>query len=137
MYIIIGNEIVDSEELKVTIDKNSKFKVEKDLSKSTKREDVIAYQLSIDLSYLDTIISEQYDSVNLSDEEKFDEYMTLSDELALDLEEFMPKYTIINARAYKLDEVDGVVKIILAITYADLGHLKLSDVVKRVSRQID
>ncbi|CZR95245.1 MULTISPECIES: hypothetical protein [unclassified Clostridioides] len=137
MYIIIGNEIVDSEELKVTIDKNSKFKVEKDLSKSTKREDVIAYQLSIDLSYLDTIISEQYDSVNLSDEEKFDEYMTLSDELALDLEEFMPKYTIINARAYKLDEVDGVVKIILAIAYADLGHLKLSDVVKRVSRQID
>ncbi|MBY2477431.1 hypothetical protein KWV16_11130 [Clostridioides difficile] len=137
MYIIIGNEIVDSEELKVTIDKNSKFKVEKDLSKSTKREDVIAYQLSIDLNYLDTIISEQYDSVNLSDEEKFDEYMTLSDELALDLEEFMPKYTIINARAYKLDEVDGVVKIILAIAYADLGHLKLSDVVKRVSRQID
>ncbi|KPI56013.1 hypothetical protein KW95_00185 [Clostridioides difficile] len=137
MYIVIGNEIVDSEELKVTIDKNSKFKVEKDLSKSTKREDVIAYQLSIDLSYLDTIISEQYDSVNLSDEEKFDEYMTLSDELALDLEEFMPKYTIINARAYKLDEVDGVVKIILAIAYADLGHLKLSDVVKRVSRQID
>ncbi|MFL8712373.1 hypothetical protein Q3304_16475 [Clostridioides sp. GD02377] len=137
MYIIIGNEIVDSEELKVTIDKNSKFKVEKDLSKSTKREDVIAYQLSIDLSYLDTIISEQYDSVNLSDEEKFDEYMTLSDELALDLEEFMPKYTIINARAYKLDEVDGVVKIILAIAYADLGYLKLSDVVKRVSRQID
>ncbi|NMS91099.1 hypothetical protein HGQ85_14285 [Clostridioides difficile] len=137
MYIIIGNEIVDSEELKVTIDKNSKFKVEKDLSKSTKREDVIAYQLSIDLNYLDNIISEQYDSVKLSDEEKFDEYMTLSDELALDLEEFMPKYTIINARAYKLDEVDGVVKIILAIAYADLGHLKLSDVVKRVSRQID
>lgn len=137
MYIIIGNEIVDSEELKITIDKNSKFKVEKDLSKSTKREDVIAYQLSIDLNYLDTIISEQYDSVNLSDEEKFDEYMTLSDELALDLEELMPKYTIINARAYKLDEADGVVKIILAIAYADLGHLKLSDVVKRVYRQID
>lgn len=137
MYIIIGNEIVDSEELKTTIDKNSKFKVEKDLSKSTKREDVIAYQLSIDLNYLDALISEQYDSVSLSDEEKFDEYMTLSDELALGLEELMPKYTIINARAYKLDEVDGVIKIILAVAYADLGHLKLSDVVKRISRQID
>lgn len=137
MYIIIGNEIVDSEELKTTIDKNSKFKVEKDLSKSTKREDVIAYQLSIDLNYLDALISEQYDSVSLSDEEKFDEYMILSDELALGLEELMPKYTIINARAYKLDEVDGVIKIILAVAYADLGHLKLSDVVKRLSRQID
>lgn len=137
MYIIIGNEIVDSEELKTTIDKNSKFKVEKDLSKSTKREDVIAYQLSIDSNYLDALISEQYDSVSLSDEEKFDEYMTLSDELALGLEELMPKYTIINARAYKLDEVDGVIKIILAVAYADLGHLKLSDVVKRLSRQID
>ncbi|UWD49153.1 hypothetical protein NYR90_02370 [Clostridioides difficile] len=137
MYIIIGNEIVDSEELKIIIDKNSKFKVEKDLSKSTKREDIIAYQLSINLDYLDTIISEQDDDINLSDEEKFDEYMTLCDELALDLEELMPKYTIINARAYKLDEVEGVVKIILVIAYADLGHLKLSDVIKRLLRQID
>ncbi|MDB0440452.1 hypothetical protein ACTPDI_20135 [Clostridioides difficile] len=137
MYIIIGNEIVDSEELKIIIDKNSKFKVEKDLSKSTKREDIIAYQLSINLDYLDAIISEQDDDINLSDEEKFDEYMTLSDELALDLEELMPKYTIINARAYKLDEVEGVVKIILVIAYADLGHLKLSDVIKRLLRQID
>lgn len=137
MYIIIGNEIVDSEELKIIIDKKSKFKVEKDLSKSTKREDIIAYQLSINLDYLDTIISEQDDDINLSDEEKFDEYMTLCDELALDLEELMPKYTIINARAYKLDEVEGVVKIILVIAYADLGHLKLSDVIKRLLRQID
>ncbi|MGX9758701.1 hypothetical protein ACWYRQ_20755 [Clostridioides difficile] len=137
MYIIIGNEIVDSEELKIIIDKNSKFKVEKDLSKSTKREDIIAYQLSINLDYLDTIISEQDDDINLSDEEKFDEYMTLCDELALDLEELMPKYTIINARAYKLDEVEGIVKIILVIAYADLGHLKLSDVIKRLLRQID
>nr|UWI50213.1 hypothetical protein NZ312_00395 [Clostridioides difficile] len=137
MYIIIGNEIVDSEELKIIIDKNSKFKVEKDLSKSTKREDIIAYQLSINLDYLDTIISEQDDDINLSDEEKFDEYMTLCDELALDLEELMPKYTIINVRAYKLDEVEGVVKIILVIAYADLGHLKLSDVIKRLLRQID
>ncbi|VIJ94531.1 Uncharacterised protein [Clostridioides difficile] len=59
MYIVIGNEIVDSEELKIIIDENSKFKVEKDLSKSTKREDVIAYQLSIDLNYLDSLINEQ------------------------------------------------------------------------------
>ena len=134
MYIVIGNEIVDSEELKIIIDKNSEFKVEKDLSKSTKREDVIAYQLSIDLNYLDSLINEQCNLASLSDEEKFDEYMTLSDELALEL---MPKYTIINARAYKLDEVDGIVKIILAVAYADLGHLKLSDVVKRLSRQVD
>ncbi|MCR1391712.1 hypothetical protein NQ701_10525 [Clostridioides difficile] len=137
MYIVIGNEIVDSEELKIIIDKNSKFKVEKDLSKSTKREDVIAYQLSIDLNYLDSLINEQCNLSSLSDEEKFEEYMTLSDELALDLEKLMPKYTIINARAYKLDEVDGIVKIILAVAYADLGHLKLSDVVKRLSRQVD
>lgn len=43
MYIVIGNEIVDSEEFKIIIDKNSEFKVEKDLSKSIKREDVIVY----------------------------------------------------------------------------------------------
>ncbi len=38
LYIVIGNEIVDSEELKIIIDKNSEFKVEKDLSKSTKEK---------------------------------------------------------------------------------------------------
>ena len=137
MYIVIGNEIVDSEELKIIIDKNSEFKVEKDLSKSTKREDVIAYQLSIDLNYLDSLINEQCNLASLSDEEKFDEYMTLSDELAMELEEYMPEDIIINARAYKWDNSDNTIKLVLAMAHLELGELKLSDITRRLLTQVD
>ena len=52
MYVIFGNQIVDSEELKDIIVSNSDFIVEKDLSKGTKREDVVAYQVRISIDTL-------------------------------------------------------------------------------------
>lgn len=60
--------------------------------------------------------------------------MILFDEFVLDLEELMLKYIIINVRVYKLDEVYGIVKIILVVVYVDLGYLKFFDVVKRLFR---
>jgi hypothetical protein len=44
--------MVDSEELQETIEKQSNFNVDTDLSKATKREDVLAYKLSINLENL-------------------------------------------------------------------------------------
>ena len=52
MYIIFGEEIVDSEELKQIIEENSDFMVDRDMCKGTKREDVVAYQLSIPVEIL-------------------------------------------------------------------------------------
>lgn len=137
MYIVFGNEIIDSSEIKDIIDNNSDFNVEKDLTKGSKREDTLAYQISISVDLLNELIKENYELDSLDEEELFDEYMILSDELAMELEEYMPEDVIINARAYKWDNSDNTIKSVLAMSHLELGELKLSDITKRLLTQVD
>lgn len=137
MYVVFGDEIVDSEELKETIQENSDFIVEKDLTKGTKREDTLAYQISIDIENLNEIIKEDYDLEEIDSEDLFDEYITLADELAMELEEIMPEDAVMNARAYKWDNTDDAIKVVIAIGHTDLGELKVSDVARRLLSQVD
>ncbi len=137
MYIVFGNEIIDSSEIKDIIEVNSNFTVEKDLTKGSKREDTLAYQISIDRNLLNEIIKENYELEDLEEEDLFDEYMTLSDELAMDLEEYMPEDVIVNARAYKWDNSDDTIKLVLAMAHLELGELKLSDITRRLLTQVD
>lgn len=137
MYVIFGNQIVDSEEIKDIIRNNSDFTVETDMSKATKREDVVAYQLSISIDTLKQYINEEFDVESIGEEDLFDEIMTIADEAAMELEEVMPEESIINARAYKWDNSENAIKVIIAICNEDLGELKLYDVTKRLLSQID
>lgn len=137
MYIVFGNEIMDSEEIKEIIEQNSDFVVEKDLTKGSKREDILAYQMSIDREELDSILKETYEEEELENEDLFDEYMTIADELAMQLEELMPEEVIINARAYKWDNSDDSIKVVVAMSHLELGELKLSDVTRRLLSQVD
>ena len=135
--ILFGNEIIDSSEIKDIIENNSDFNVEKDLTKGSKREDTLAYQISINVDLLNEVIKENYELDELNEEELFDEYMTLSDELAMELEEYMPEDVIINARAYKWDNSDNTIKSVLAMAHLELGELKLSDITRRLLTQVD
>jgi hypothetical protein len=137
MYIVFGNEIIDSGEIKIAIEENSSFIVEKDMTKGTKREDALAYQISISINELNEIIKESYQIEDLESEDLFDEYMTLSDELAMQLEEIMPEEVIMNARAYKWDNSDDTIKVVIAMGHIELGELKLSDITKRLLSQTD
>ena len=137
MYIVFGNEIIDSSEIKDIIENNSDYNVEKDLTKGSKREDTLAYQISINVDLLNEVIKENYEFDELNEEELFDEYMTLSDELAMELEEYMPEDVIINARAYKWDNSDNTIKSVLAMAHLELGELKLSDITRRLLTQVD
>ena len=137
MYIVFGNEIIDSSEIKDIIENNSDFNVEKDLTKGSKREDTLAYQISIDVALLNEVIKESYELDSIDEEELFDEYMTLSDELAMELEEYMPEDIIINARAYKWDNSANVIKTVFAMTYIGIGQLKLNDVSRRLLNELD
>ena len=137
LYIVFGNEIIDSSEIKDIIENNSDFNVEKDLTKGSKREDTLAYQISIDVALLNEVIKESYELDSIDEEELFDEYMTLSDELAMELEEYMPEDIIINARAYKWDNSDNTIKLVLAMAHLELGELKLSDITRRLLTQVD
>ena len=135
MYIVFGDEIVDSQEIISIIEENSDFVVENDLTRSTKREDTLAYKLSIDIKILDNIIKEDYEIIHK--DELFDEYMALSDELAMQLEEYMSEDVILNARAYKWDSSDDTIKVIISMAHYELGELKLSDITKRLLNQVD
>ena len=137
MYVVFGNEIIDSSEIKIAIEENSSFIVEKDMTKGTKREDALAYQISISINELNEIIKESYQIEDLESEDLFDEYMTLSDELAMQLEEIMPEEVIMNARAYKWDNSDDTIKVVIAMGHIELGELKLSDITKRLLSQTD
>lgn len=137
MYIVFGNEIIDSSEIKDMIESNSNFKVDKDMTKGTKREDALAYQISISIDELNQIIKEEYEIEELESEDLFDEYMTLSDELAMELEELMPEEVIMNARAYKWDNSEDRIRVIIAMAHSELGELKISDLTKRLLSQVD
>ena len=89
------------------------------------------------VNLINEVIKESYELDSIDEEELFDEYMTLSDELAMELEEYMPEDIIINARAYKWDNSDNTIKLVLAMAHLELGELKLSDITRRLLTQVD
>lgn len=137
MYIIFDEQIIDSEEIKDLIQENSNFKVEKDMSKATKREDVLAYLLTLDIDLIKEEIEQEYDLQDMEIEDLVEEYMQISEEKALELEDIMPQYSIMNARSYKLDMSENKIKTIISVAHTDLGVLKLSDVTKRLLSETD
>ena len=137
MYIAFGRKVVDTEEMKNEIEKNSEFKVLKDMSKGTKREDTFAYNLSISIDILNEIISDDYDIKYLSEDELFDEYMSLSEELATDMEELLPADSIIDVKAYKWDLSDNDIRVIIAGVNEEVGEGKLKDVMRRLITQLE
>jgi hypothetical protein len=137
MYTVFGNKIVDSKDMKETIEKNSEFKVIKDMSKGTKRDDILAYNLSINIETLNEIIAEDYSIEGLTEDELFSEYLSLAEEIATDIEEHLPEEAILDVRAYKWDQSDNDIKLVIAITHEEIGDVKLRDIMKRLITQVE
>lgn len=137
MYIIFGEEIVDSEEIREIIEANSNFKVDRDMCKGTKREDVVAYQLSIKIDILNEELRQHYDLDEMSEDELFEEYINMSEEMALELQNFMPKHSLVNSISYKWDNSENIIKTVFAMAYIGLGQLKLNDVSRRLLNELD
>ena len=137
MYIIFGEDIVDSEEIKQIIEENSDFTVDRDMCKGTKREDIVAYQLSIPVNILSEELKQDYDLDEMNEEELFEEYINLSEEMAIELQNFMPKHSLINSISYKWDNSSNVIKTVFTMSYIGLGQLKLNDVSRRLLGELD
>jgi hypothetical protein len=137
MYIVFGNNIVDSKEIKEVIEAKTKFKVVKDMSKGSKREDILAFNLSVNINVLNEIMEEEYNIVELTEEELFEEYLTLAEELAADIEEHIPEEAIFDIKAYKWDQSDNDIKLVMATAHEELGTPKLRDVMKRLVKQVE
>ena len=137
MYIIFGENIVDSEEMSSIIEENSDFNVDRDMCKGTKREDIGAFQLSIPVEVLNKELVNDYNLDEVSEEDLFEEYINLSEEKALELQEFMPKHSLVNAISYKWDNSANVIKTVFTMAYIGLGQLKLNDVSRRLLNELD
>ena len=122
MYIAFGRRVVDTEEIKEKIEENTEFKVLKDMSKGTKREDTFAYNLSISIDILNEIISDDYNIDDLSEDDLFDEYMSLAEELATDMEDLLPEESIIDVKAYKWDLSDNDIRVVIAGVNEETGE---------------
>lgn len=140
MYVLFGENVIHNDEMKEIIESKSDFKVIKDMTKGTTREDVHAFCLSVKISTLNEIIEEEYDDFNLSEMEEddlFDEYLSLAEEMALDMEEFIPEEAIIDAKAYKWDQSDNDIKVIVIIGNDELEERKLRDIMKKLLTQAE
>lgn len=142
MYIAFGDKIVDSKEMKELIEESSDFKVVKDMSKGSKREDILAFNLSIGIDTLNEIMEEdqelsEEDKAKLTEDELFDEYLTLAEEMATELEEVVPEGAIFDMRAYKWDTSDNDIKLVIAIAHEELGESKLENVMKILLKQTE
>ena len=95
MYIAFGNRVLDSNDIKNIIEENTEFKVVKDMSKGSKREDIVAFNLSVSIDTLNEEIEESVDINELDEDALFDEYMASTEELGFELEEYLPEDSII------------------------------------------
>lgn len=137
MYIAFGNRVEDSNNFKNLIEENTEFKVIKDMSKGSKREDIIAFNLSISTDELNAIINEDNDINDLDEDSLFEEYMALTEELGFELEEYLPDDSILDFKAYKWDPSDNDIKAVLTIAHEELGSRKLNDIAKRLQNQVE
>jgi len=138
MYVGFGNEIVDSKDIKEIIEKNTEFKVVKDMSKGSKREDILAYNLSVDIDTLNELMEEEEINLSeLSEDELFEEYLSLAEEVGMDIEEYVPVGAILDIKAYKWDQSDNGIKIVIIIAPEDIGELKLRDIMRRLITQVE
>jgi hypothetical protein len=142
MYILFGDKVVDSKEMKEVIEANSDFKVIKDMSRGSKREDILAFNLSVNINTLNEIMDEDQDVIGaareeITEDDLFDEYLTLAEDMATELEEVVPEGAVLDVRAYKWDKSDNDIKLIIAIAHEELGESKLRDVMKTLIKQVE
>ena len=133
MYVVFGDEVLDSNEVIALFNNESDFFVETDLTKSTKREDVIALKLKINIE--DIYSDSKFDQYN---EEIFEEYLDNAEEIITDFVEinFDYKKRFVTS-AYKWEELDNSIYLIAVFSDISLPLLKLNDVLNRLLKQND
>ena len=135
MYIVFGNRVVDSNDFKKIIESKTNFKVIKDMSKGSKREDVVAFNLSIGIDTLNLEIEDDLSLLN--EDDLFEELMAITEELGYQIEEYLPVDSIIKFQAYKWEPSDNDIKSVLLIAQECMNERKLNDILKRLLTQVE
>lgn len=131
MYRVLGNDVVDTDELISTINSSTTINVREDISNATKRDDAVGLRLAVSVSELG------YDSeVKYEDEEEMNSLLTKADEyVEEELQEIISKFaenTEYKVYAYSFDEVKNEILLVFAMMSEYNAHRKLRDVIKRL-----
>ena len=137
MYIAFGNRVIDSNDIKKIIEENTEFKVIKDMSKGSKREDIVAFNWSLSIDVLNEEIKDDMDISEADEDTLFEEYMAFTEELGFELEEYLPEDSIVDFKAYKWEPSDNDIKAVIVIANEELGLGKLKDVMRRLLTQVE
>ena len=137
MYIAFGNRVIYSNDIKKIIEENTEFKVIKDMSKGSKREDIVAFNLSLSIDVLNEEIKDDMDISEADEDTLFEEYMAFTEELGFELEEYLPEDSIVDFKAYKWEPSDNDIKAVIVIANEELGLGKLKDVMRRLLTQVE
>ena len=124
-------------DMKKLIEDNTEFKVIKDMSKGSKREDIVAFNLSMSIDLLNEELSEEFNLSEVDEDTLFEEYMALTEEIAVEIEEFLDDDAIMEFAAYKMDLSDNDIKAVIVIAQEELGMPKVKDVMRRLLTQVE
>lgn len=136
MYIVFDNEIIDTKDIRNVIEKNTPFRVLKDMSKGTKREDLAAYNVGISIS----ILNEELEGLNIDDineEDLFEEYLATAEESAMEIEEYIKEGSKMRFASYSWDKSDNEVRGIIIIGDSQIKDAKMLDILKRLLKQVE
>lgn len=136
-YIVIGDNFVDSEEVLTKIKENTSFKRIKDLTKGSKREDTLVFQVLQDVKELKKELDLEGQGIEADEEEQIEELLSLADEKAYTIEELMPEDAICYVYSYHYDEGLEEIRTIVVAADEAIGGLRLRDITERILRSVD
>lgn len=131
MYRLLGNEVLDTEELGKHVESETGLRVREDISNATKRDDAAALRLELDISILG-----YDDTLKYEDEQIMNELMAKSDEYAnAELKAVIShfgEYLAYDVYSYSFDEVSNCTLLVMAVMSTENSHRKMRDVIKRL-----
>ena len=75
--------------------------------------------------------------IEMAAEESEDEKQALTEEIAVEIEEFLDDDAIMEFAAYKMDPSDNDIKAVIVIAQEELGMPKVKDVMRRLLTQVE
>ncbi|SET75474.1 hypothetical protein SAMN05660297_03395 [Natronincola peptidivorans] len=136
-YVLVGDKMIDSEEILKEIINEFQFKAVKDITKGSKREDVLVYQIIQEAEGLKEQLDLPATGETLTEEEIIEELLALADENIVFIEDLIPEGFISYGYSYYYDEGLGEVKSVFVAIDEGVGEKKLKDVTNRVLKSLD
>lgn len=135
-YVLAGNKFYDSEAILAEIKEKYQFKIVKDITKGSKRDDTLVYQIIQDVEVLkEDFLLEEVGPIE--EEDLVDELMNLADEKVSLIEGIIPDEFICYSYSYYYDEGLGEIKCIFIALDKKVGDLRLMDIAERILRSVD